>query len=563
MAQGSYLLAPSVTAFGEALYVNRFTTIEHAPPALSGVIVPSDNPYNPFGEPVRVDLLMTAFGSRKSIREAEMVRAVAGLRGRVHQWDWEFSLLRNEDEDASMRTNELDPMRVFDALNATQLELALNPFGANEPEHLRSLLAPPTRSHSLANATQALAYLRGNLFDLPTGHVQALVGGEWRNDHIRYDMAWPSTASGSHERSISAGFGELRLPLLGSRNASRETLALVISGRFDRYSDIGDSFNRQYALVWRPAPGWAFRSSYATSFRPPPLFDLHFPRVEVVVPTADPRHNDEVAFPIWRAGGNPDLEASTAESITAGFGFTPQWLPSLHVAANYWRIHVADAIGIPSAQRVLAAESAFDGRVIRAERTPAEVAAGLPGALQVVDLTRINYGSVRTSGLDGSLSMALSTSLGVFAPSLSATWVNEFTTSDLVSGPDVSRVGVANLQGSMARWRAVAGIRWNRPAVAVHVNARYIPPYADVDAIGHRNGRTVESQVLLDAQLALNLEAILGETPLWSGLELKVGAINLFDQEPPFAEVGLLAGFDQSQADLRQRFTYLKLAKKF
>ena len=41
------------------------------------------------------------------------------------------------------------------------------------------------------------------------------------------------------------------------------------------------------------------------------------------------------------------------------------------------------------------------------------------------------------------------------------------------------------------------------------------------------------------------------------------GALNLFDAQPPFAEVGFLAGYDGSQADLRQRFWYLKLAKKF
>ncbi|HET9447841.1 MAG TPA: TonB-dependent receptor [Steroidobacteraceae bacterium] len=563
MAQGSYLVAPSLSAFSEILYVDRSTTIEHAPPALNGVTVPSDNPFNPFDEPVHVDRLMTELGSRTTTRAAEMVRAVAGVRGRIQQWDWELSLLRSEDEDISTRRNELDPALVFDAINATEPELAFNPFGANPPERLRSLLAKPATSRSMAHATQALAYLRGNVFDLPTGHVQAIVGGEWRNEHIGYELEWPSAASGSHARSVSAGFGELRLPLLGPRNTSSETLTLVVSGRFDRYSDIGDSFNRQYALVWRPLPGLSFRSSYATSFRPPPLFDLHFPRVEVVVPTVDPRRNDEVAFATWRAGGNADLEASTAESITAGFGFTPQSSPNLHIAANYWRIRVDEAIGIPSAQRVLANESALARRIIRAQPTPAELAAGLPGALQVIDVTRINYGSVNAGGVDGSVSMAFSTPIGTLAPSVSATWVSEFTTSDLISGSGVSRVGVANLQGSMARWRAVAGLRWSRPSVSVTASARYIPAYADVDAFGQRNGRAVDSQLILDAQLALDLETVLGDGPLWAGLDLRIGAINLLDQEPPFAEVGLLAGYDQSQADLRQRFIYLRLSKQF
>jgi hypothetical protein len=48
----------------------------------------------------------------------------------------------------------------------------------------------------------------------------------------------------------------------------------------------------------------------------------------------------------------------------------------------------------------------------------------------------------------------------------------------------------------------------------------------------------------------------------WNGFEIRVGAFNLFNAEPPFAE-GWFEGYDTSQSDLRQRFIYLKLARKF
>ena len=54
-------------------------------------------------------------------------------------------------------------------------------------------------------------------------------------------------------------------------------LALVLSGRFDDYSDVGQAFNPEYALIWRPTPALTVRTSLAESFRPPPLFDLHCP----------------------------------------------------------------------------------------------------------------------------------------------------------------------------------------------------------------------------------------------------------------------------------------------
>jgi hypothetical protein len=56
---------------------------------------------------------------------------------------------------------------------------------------------------------------------------------------------------------------------------------------------------------------------------------------------------------------------------------------------------------------------------------------------------------------------------------------------------------------------------------------------------------------------------MVGTRSPWNGFEIRIGAFNLFNAAPPFAEVGWLSGYDTSQGDLRQRFTYLKLAKKF
>jgi outer membrane receptor protein involved in Fe transport len=68
---------------------------------------------------------------------------------------------------------------------------------------------------------------------------------------------------------------------------------------------------------------------------------------------------------------------------------------------------------------------------------------------------------------------------------------------------------------------------------------------------------------LVDAQLAVDISEVVGQESMWRGFELRAGVFNLFDEEPPFAEAGLLIGFDPSQGDLRQRFWYLKLSKSF
>jgi hypothetical protein len=92
---------------------------------------------------------------------------------------------------------------------------------------------------------------------------------------------------------------------------------------------------------------------------------------------------------------------------------------------------------------------------------------------------------------------------------------------------------------------------------------RHVPSYDDVGFLGGRNEKKVSSQTIVDAQVSLDLgEATGGRSP-WNGFEIRAGAFNLFNAQPRFAEVGGLFGYDTTQADLIQRFAYLKVAKKF
>lgn len=568
VAEGEYRLGSHVNAFGDFLYVDRENSSESEPSALIDALVPATNPHNPFGTDVLVDALLTELGPQTFSRRGDFIRAVSGARGQIGEWAWEASLHKSRSDDVTVRANSVDPLRAASALAATDADEALNLFGdsaANSPELLESLLAPPARSRFRTEMMQTTAFARGPLFTLPAGRVDFLVGGERREEEVRYDITLGPHLSGSHQRFVTAAFGEVKLPIVSAaaRIPAVHKLTLVLSGRFDGYSDIGDSFNPEYAVVWQPVPALIVRTSLSESFRPPPLFDLYLPPLDLPVPTVDPARNNELAFPTWRVGGNAELKPSSASSFTAGLEFAPIGASGLRVAASYWRIRMDESIGIPAGERLLADESRFPERVVRGEPSAADIAAGLPGSLKLIDVTRSNFGSLSTSGVDLSATIGFDTWLGRFTPQLSATWVHDFTTTDLVEGADVDRVGVANVQGSIARWRAVAGLAWSRQGTSVVANARYVPSYDDVDALGHRTARSVQDQMLIDAQIAFDLSEMGDEESMWRGFELRAGGINLLNEEPPFAEAGLLTGYDPSQGDLRQRFWYLKLSKRF
>ncbi len=109
-----------------------------------------------------------------------------------------------------------------------------------------------------------------------------------------------------------------------------------------RWCYLGDStttrisarrFNPEYALIWRPTSALTLRTSLAQSFRPPPLFDLHIPRVDVsMTDRGSGADNGEFALPIWRAGGNPDLRPSSADSLRLGLRIRAEMVAELCVS---------------------------------------------------------------------------------------------------------------------------------------------------------------------------------------------------------------------------------------
>jgi outer membrane receptor protein involved in Fe transport len=124
-------------------------------------------------------------------------------------------------------------------------------------------------------------------------------------------------------------------------------------------------------------------------------------------------------------------------------------------------------------------------------------------------------------------------------------------------------VNLANdIAGTITKWRAVGGLDWNRGPLSATMHVRYIPSYDDTRA-GVRNGRRIAPQTFVDLQASLDLGRLDRSRALLRGLELTAGASNLFDEQPHFAEVTGIQGYDTSQGDLKGRFWYVRLGKTF
>lgn len=549
-----YSFGEKLSLFSEILAASVESTALRTPPSISRLAVPASNPFNPFGVPVSVDYSFSGMDRISHVYDTDLLRVVGGGRGKVGQWDWEISGLRHSEDGSNTAHGGIDPARVMAAIRSEDPQTALNVFSdgpAGSRELLASLIGPPQQLSFSFASSQVSAFIRGPIFEVGTQKAELVFGGEWRHDDAGF---WESGKRADVGRDISSVFSEMRVPLWNS-------LSLKIALRADDYGGDKRVVNPQYGLTWKPAKDWLFRAAYGTSFRPPSLFELYMPVFQSSILLADPLRGGEVSNVALVVGGNADLEPVTAQSFTSGFVFNPSAMPGLRIGASYWRVVMDNRIVAPIYPELLKPDSLFSDRVIRESPSGQDVQAGWAGRLRSIDLSRLNYGDLDTSGIDLDTSVQVERDWGCLRFDLAVTWIDEYRSRDMNQVLPSDRVGIANAQGTIPEWRAVSTLGWKLGDFGVSTTTTFIPSYQDADFIRGPLNRRISSQTLVDLQTWIDLD--LGANALLDGATLTFGARNLFDKAPEFANVGLSLGYDFSQNELTRRFLYMRLSKRF
>lgn len=549
-----------ITAFSEILYA-RSEFVYPVEPSQRALSVPAQNPFNPFGTDVIVNYQFSGLGPRRSYYASELARSTAGLRGNSGSWNWEVSALRLEDHMRREAPNAINMAMVTEALYATDISQALNVFEG--PGGSAALLAtmekPGSISRASSRGTITSFILRGPLWSAPAGDLDFVTGAEVSESDQFLDDALSLDAG----RTVKSLFAEARLPVVEGFAGARwiPRLMLTAAARYDEYSDFGSTFNPQFGAVWRPQPDLALRASFGTSFRAPSLFDLNAPQTtfpNLMVP--DPRRGESFSSVTFVTGGNADLRPSEGRSLIAGFTWSPLTRPEWQLSGNYWRVALDERVSSFQYRTLVTNETLYPERVVRAPPTAEDVAKGQPGALTLVDVTRLNFGSIETDGVDISGKYAFPVKRGGVAASITATWVHRYDIIDVPGTEATNRVGVANAYGTIARWRGSTTVSWQHAGLSVSATARYTAGYRDTNAFGVAVDRRVSSDLLCDAQARFEASTLFPKYAGWVGT---LGISNLFDDEPPFVLMSGTNGFDNKQGDLRQRFMYARVAKTF
>lgn len=548
------------TGFGELTLAHERLEARDIGLTLTSVLVPASNPYNPFGEDVRVTgVLGPDNGLQGFQRRTRFTRALVGLRGELPAgWEAELTASTTRDRGDSRSFNaNLDPVARAAALASSSPSSAINPFTAGRAatdEVLGSIWTDTVRQ-SRGSKDQLGAFARGSLLSLPAGPLETIVGAEFARD--AYDVSIPGQLEIHDGRRAAAAYGELRVPLLraGASGAEGWSLAtLTLAGRRDRYSDFGSANTYQAGLEMRPARGLLLRASTATSFKPPTLLqtnvdDASYP-AELFELTDPARGGEAIVSGEVLRTTNTNLEPERGRAFALGAVWEPADRSGLRLAATHWRVKIDGLIAILPAQTALDQEAQFPGFVTRG---PAS--GGQPGPVTRILLTEVNFGRVDTAGTDLEAAFGWRNSLGRWTTSAGATRTSKYRVALAPGQAEDDRLGRRYENFWAPRWKARLGLGFDRGPWNLGLTGRYLGAYKDSGS----NGRRLGDQWLYDLAAGIDLKALgLLSGPGVSAASLSLAVVNVTDRQPQF--VASSPYYDVTQADWRGRYAGLRLS---
>jgi outer membrane receptor protein involved in Fe transport len=251
---------------------------------------------------------------------------------------------------------------------------AFNPFGDGSHTNPATLAAiqKPDRFNITSKTSSIQLTGDGPLLDLPSGSIKAAVGVEYGKESLFSAVAFDQTSSRrQYGRNVAAAFSELSVPVVGDaaypHGASR--LELSLAGRYEHYSDFGQTFNPKIGLRWTPLTSIKLRTSWSTSFKAPNLIDLSEKNnASTLVSLNDPRSPTGHSNALGLQGGNSHLKQESATTWTAGLDLAPPVLPGLQLSLTGYSIDYKDQViqpGPPNASDILSQEGRWAAVITR------------------------------------------------------------------------------------------------------------------------------------------------------------------------------------------------------
>lgn len=580
-------LSDSIMVYAQGFYSRRDFQAIRGQPFLTNSVVPVTNPFRPADVPATTAVtvsysLLPDLGPGFAIGYGETYQGLAGIEAMLGEFRIELSGSYGQGEDEEDRRT-LNTFFVNQALADSNPATALNLFGGpgtNNPATLERILSGRSVIRGASTLKTAELNIDGPIFTIPGGAVRIAAGGEYRDEALEAFQLSTSaatggfiTTTGGNDRTVKAIYGELFIPLFSEENAIAgfQRLDLSIAGRWEEYSDFGNTSNPKIGVNWSPVEGFTARGSYGTSFRAPGLAE-NDPRSSgagIYQNANATLANGTRVFTVALGGGNPDLQPETATTWSAGFDFEPVSIPRLRVSMTYFDVayenQIVDGFGRQGTYinnqaqypNLVAAQGGAAFATLRAliqasgfTASPA-IDYNLPN-LVLIDARRVNVGQVQTNGLDLDVSYRhVTDNSGAFAFGASATQFLEYLTAE-TNQASVDRL---NTLAYPAEFLGRAYVGWEGSGFRTRATVNYVNSYTNANSTLVRN---VDAYTTLDLDLTYEFGPDAGAA---EGVRLGLNVRNLTNEEPPLVDTG--GAYDASKASALGRVLAFSISKRW
>ncbi|RYD63897.1 MAG: TonB-dependent receptor, partial [Sphingomonadales bacterium] len=552
-------VTPWLTILADGFWSKR-NFYRRAPYATATLTVPSSNAFfvsppgtTPASETIRYNFA----GDLPSDDTYGMTRTwqlTGGARAEL-PYDWQLQAYYSYGKtlDRSDSKRGINNAALNAALASSNPATAFDPFGLHRTS--ASVLEGISNQIFFAPTYNRLATyqasLDGPLFDIGGNKVRLAVGYEGQK--IKSDLGSARGAPTlpvvyrTFRRSVDSFYGELYLPLFGEANAQPglEKLQFNAAVRHDKYSDVGETTNPKFGVVWSPIKGLEFRGSYGTSFRAP-IFSQIFGNSNglYVQNYVDPTQGSTLVTGIARSGANPTLRPENATTWTVGADFNAG--SNFRVGLTYFDVlYEGQASAYLSDLTILGRESDFAGLniIYRGAAAAAQVAAlsaqgigfvGVPPAniTLYIDGRNLNLGKSVTQGIDLDLMYRLETeSAGAFTLNANATYLTGYR---VAVSPTAALKDFRNTIFNPLTFKSRASLTWAMEPATVRLQWNHVGGYTNTlitpnEKVGAYNTFDLGVNVTVGDPSERNF--------FKNGFVFSIEARNLLDEDPPYVNL--------------------------
>ena len=601
--------------------------------AETGVPADAFNPFNPFNQIISggTRARLAEFGNRLFDNETDAFLSTIGIKGdKLFDGNWgynagfRYSQIKNvqtgQQVSASLFNrilNQNDP--IFQPGGVLAGQPAFNPFGDfRVPIPSNQATVEFARVHPKDEDISKLATLDANiyttsLFELPAGGIGFAVGGQFRRESIEEtpdplnlagDISGNSPVPAARGgRKSYAFYVETDFPIFSPKNAipGFRALNIVAAGRYEAFTNNDtDVAVPKVGIRWQPFDEQlTLRATWGQGFREPSLEELFAAPISGLKLSHDPMNGGafepETNVLVL---SNPNLAPEDSSSYSAGFVYTPKYVPGLTFSVDFWGIERDGVVGSSPADEVLARELA--GTLLPGESVERDTG----GFITRIITQNRNLGLQSGDGIDFTLLYQRQIPWGTLTWLTEVTWLYDFRFPQGETAFGLG-LGSGNLVGfttnpgasneGFYEWKGNTSIDWAWQGFDLVATVRYNDGFDELDP--DLLPRSVDSTVRLDLQASYDFTALipveekplpgyskesakngkggavesLAEvsdsfgTRLLRGTVLTIGCTNVFDDDPPFAsgEGGNAVGYPGFTYDATGRFVYVRLTKKF